>query len=102
MLKDKIFKCLRFLLQVMFSPFYNIWLIVTRKCLYGHNWTYGTEDVTYSQLSNPSKKSILVHKSRYCKTCSKKQIQNIGGEWRNWSLSIDEKRDKNLKELLGI
>ena len=80
-------------------PFYLLWNLLKTKCLFGHKWEYGTEEVTYSQLLRPDRKASLLQKSRYCRKCSSKQIQMIGGKWMDWSLSIDEERDKKLNEL---
>ena len=82
-----------------------LWDFFSSKCLFGHDWEYGTEKVTYKRIGSYHRQSNgdtldFEHRSRYCSKCCKKQIQLIGGGWNNWGLTTtQEKRDKKLNDL---
>ncbi len=75
-------------------------------CLFGHNWEYKVEDITYVRLNNyvdittssVNDRVVMQTKVRLCVKCYKKQ-RTHGQDWTSCELTLQEDRDKKLKEI---
>lgn len=74
------------------------------KCFFGlHKWEYKHEMANFSRIGNKSKGKQFQIIVRYYPECSKKQgtlSLQIPNRWFDYGLTISEKRDKILNDLL--
>jgi hypothetical protein len=72
-------------------------------CVIKHKWVYKTEDIVISSpyifFNGVSGLEVNIPtKIRLCSRCHKKQ-RSRGIDWVDWELSLEEEREKKLKEL---
>lgn len=68
------------------------------SCFFRHNWKYSVEDITYTRIGDSNDKMIIPTQVRLCSKCYKKQ-RSKGIDWTDWELSVQEERDKKLREI---
>lgn len=66
-------------------------------CVIKHKWVYKNEDINFFHGISGLEVNIPV-KVRLCERCHKKQ-RSRGIDWVDWELSLEEEREKKLKEL---
>jgi hypothetical protein len=69
-------------------------------CVIKHKWVYKTEDINYckSHFGISGLEVNIPTNVRLCSRCHKKQ-RSKGIDWVDWELSLEEEREKKLKEL---
>jgi hypothetical protein len=66
-------------------------------CVIKHKWVYKNEDINFFHGISGLEVNIPTN-VRLCSRCHKKQ-RSKGIDWVDWELSLDEWREKKLKEL---
>ena len=66
-------------------------------CIIKHKWVYKIEDINFFHGISGLEVNIPTN-VRLCSRCHKKQ-RSKGIDWVDWELSLDEWREKKLKEL---
>lgn len=77
------------------------------KCFIGlHKWEYSDQeidqDLTFGEKNDISYKGMysLLSSTRLCKHCNRKEYENVYNKWIRTDLTPDERRVKNLNDLL--